>query len=325
MILTADLHLTADPADEYRWNLFSELDEYLRRDKHLFILGDLTDRRDRHPSLLVNRLVDTLTGIIKHYGAEIVICMGNHDRPLYDAKLPYWHFLSEVPGLHFVAEPRVMPQWQSLVLLPYTDDPDTDWRDIDFSLYRAAFCHMPMKQLEHHSALVAELPELIYSGDEHRPVTVEGVTYVGAPHPKNFGDDYPCRVLSLSDRDFSIQEEIRLRPPNKHMLDISSAEELVTVRVNRGDAAKVRLVMPADRIGEWGQEQARIADWARRSGVSLASVEPVVEVPLTAEEAPAGLTYPLDGLFAFADAQGMDPELLRVGVELVEQAKGVTR
>ncbi len=83
MILTADLHLTDQPEDEYRcaslmryWNApgIFKMETYLS-------WGDLADRKDRHAARLLNRMREQFKRLSSH-GMVTHIIMGNHDVPM---------------------------------------------------------------------------------------------------------------------------------------------------------------------------------------------------------------------------------------------------
>lgn len=329
MILTADTHFTSNSADEYRWDLFNELSRLLDRDrdKHLYILGDLTDRRDRHPSDLVNQLIDRFRNLTAR-GAHVTILMGNHDRPLY-AEKPYWSFLSDVPNLSFIRTPTARGK---LLLLPWCKDPVTEWADITMELYHCAFCHQTfdgshmggnrVHEGNLHVSDVFPANLTIYSGDVHIPQSLGRLHYVGAPHPIKFGDDYRCRVLVV-DGQFNLHEDITLHPPAKRNIAIASVDDLRDVMTNRGDAAKVRITIPMERMNEWEHERNAIAQWGKERGVTISGIEPTVELA-TRSGAPAeDFSDPFDLLAAFAAAEGIDDSVLLSGFELMEEAKGM--
>jgi len=328
MILTADTHFTSNDADSYRWMLFDELARLLKhdRDKHIYILGDLTDRRDRHPSDLVNQLIDRFRNLTAQ-GAKVTILMGNHDRPLY-AEKPYWAFLSDVPNLSFIRTPTAQGR---LLLLPWCKDPSAEWSDITMELYQAAFCHQTFDGAHMGGNRIFDgglnadrlFPAgcRIFSGDVHVPQKLGRVTYVGSPHPIKFGDIYRCRVLIL-DGQFNIHEDITLHPPGKPTITLRSVDELQNTVVHRGDSAKVRLILPMERMSEWAQDRAAIEAWGRERGVTIAGIEPTVEVGTRTADA-HGFTDPFEILAAFADAEGIVDEVLLTGFELMEEAKGV--
>lgn len=328
MILTADTHFTSSKADEYRWQLFDELSRLLKRDrdKHLYILGDLTDRRDRHPSDLVNQLIDRFRNLTAQ-GAQVTILMGNHDRPLY-AEKPYWSFLSDVPNLSFIRTPTARGK---LLLLPWCKDPKAEWADITMELYECVFCHqtfdgshMGGNRVYEGSLRVSDVfPRhlAIYSGDVHIPQSIGRLSYVGAPHPIKFGDDYRCRVLVL-DGQFNIFEDITLHPPAKRTITINSVNDLHDIVVHKGDAAKIRITIPMHRMNRWESDRNIIAQWARERGVTISGIEPTVEIAPRTNAESDDFSDPYELLTAFAASEGIDDEVLLVGFELMEEAKG---
>ena len=104
MLVTADWHLTDAPQDNYRWLAFDHIRalcaEHQIRD--VCIMGDLTDRKDRHSAELVNRMIAELRKCVEE-GLSLAILMGNHDKPLKGT--PYWEFLTSAFGdqVRFIA------------------------------------------------------------------------------------------------------------------------------------------------------------------------------------------------------------------------------
>lgn len=336
MLLTADLHLTDAPADEYRWDVFRALTEAAVRlgENHIGILGDITDRKDRHSAALVNRLVGELLAlreVIGTYGV-IDIIMGNHDEPLRGA--PFWSFLHQLPGIRFHTEPTVVEDGR-LLLLPYSPNPVEAWEGLDLTAYKAVFIHQLVtgvvvdgKELTADKHPLPPLPPKarIYAGDIHAHQKVGPVQYIGAPHPVKFGDDYPCRLLVLDDETYRITNEIKLDPMRKHMLDVGSMEELngklLLDRwpIKQGDQARIRYTLPLADIGKWARIKDDIAAWAREHEVVLFSLEAVVEA---GERAPAGaaapnpFTAPGAVYDAFCAHEQLDAELVMVGREIL--------
>lgn len=333
LLLTADWHLTDNPADEYRWRVFDECRRILAtlpNDTELFILGDLCDRKDRHSAKLVNRLVAELGRLIAG-GTYITILMGNHDMPLNGP--PFWQFLDScfvgangASAVAFVTEPLALAD---LLLLPYTHDPRKMWTTHDFSKYSAIFMHQTVTGVvENGFTLENEnMPELpanltIYSGDIHTPQVVGNVTYVSAPHPVKFGDDYDCRMLLLDDA-YKIVKQYDLAPMRKRMIDIQSVADLDKEATNPGDQVCVRLALSLDQVERWPIEEEVITRWAEARQVILTACEASVtatEVPL--EGAPADFDLePAQVLALFADAENMADSLRAAGLALLEELK----
>ena len=74
MLLISDLHFTDKVQDEYRWDVFDFVRDYYNKteDKNLIILGDLTDSKDHHSSILVNQIVYMIRQMVE-IGMEVYI------------------------------------------------------------------------------------------------------------------------------------------------------------------------------------------------------------------------------------------------------------
>ena len=83
-LLTADLHLTDNDTEFYRWDIFGVLEEEAVKNNVAIIgiLGDAFDRKDRHTAKLVNKLIAALLNLRSKTQAMIVLLAGNHDAPL---------------------------------------------------------------------------------------------------------------------------------------------------------------------------------------------------------------------------------------------------
>jgi hypothetical protein len=327
MLLTADTHYTDLPQDEYRWLVFEEIERYFTehdKDDELYILGDLTDRRDRHSADLVNRLIAELRRITA-MGVHIRILRGNHDTPLRGKA--YWEWLRAIPKIDYIDKPTALGD---LLLLPSSANPLKDWDGIPFSRYRALFMHQTVNGAylgNGVKANISNLPMLprslkIYSGDLHVPHMIRNVVYVGAPHPKNFGDDHECRMLALDDG-YDIAQSIKLRPPQKLVIEIANLTELRDISARKGDQARIRFRIDPGRLEQWPADREELAAWAASKGLTIASLEGSVEtIPSHKMESDAKLSAkPKDVLHAFADAEGLDDDLRDAGLELLEEVE----
>lgn len=329
MLLTADWHLTDRLEDLYRWDVFKTLRDIIARtnDHNLYILGDITDRKDRHSAALVNRLVEEIAKIDAH----ITILMGNHDMPLRG--MPFWAFLSRIhKDVQFIDAPTTIDAHGSddLLLLPYSPDPQRDWAKIDFKHPSCCFMHQTVsgvvtdsgRTLTNDKMIIFPRGLKVYSGDIHTPQVVGRVTYVGAPHPVNFGDTYPCRVLRL-DRAFDIKEVITLNTTQKHVIKISSVADLLDWKINAGDYVKIRVDMNVNRLEQWPADQEEIARWATANGVIVSSTEVLVEDSrATMVEKNLPLNDPETIIRAFALAENLDGPMLDAGLAIMHKEKG---
>ena len=280
--------------------------------------GDLCDKKDKHSSDLVNRVVGEITRIAAR--APVYILKGNHDQPLTGPA--YWQFLNEIENVHFIDEPVVAC---NCLFLPHSRNPAKEWPPHFFKMqYKAILMHQTVKGARDGATTLEgePLPPMpdyvpIYSGDIHVQQKIGNVNYIGAPHPVRYGDSYPCRILLLRDDDLTISKEIKLNPIQKTIVDITSVDDLKKLRLRKADQIRVRFSMPAANLSEWPKIEQALEKWANKQGVEMASIEPVLVMGPTAK------SYnqwgkPEEVLRMFAAAEGIEGDLLNVGLELLE-------
>lgn len=332
MILSADWHLTDAPDDAYRWNVFNELHDVLQLTgpTDVFILGDLTDKKDRHSAKLTNMLVDAFVDL--HPNAlSVNILMGNHDKALHG--IPYWNLLNNVqrdPGpICFVWDGTFHWCEGGAVLLPFTDDPQTAWVNIEFNRCKAAFMHQPVKGAigENGQALRQGSPMPIfprgiklYSGDIHTPQSVGRINYVGAPHPIKFGDSYTCRMLELNDSDYSVKHIHMMSPAAKELIEISSLDDLADVALRPGDQVKIRMRLDPAHMDTWPETEAAVAAWASAAGVRLSSTEALMQPVAGPGDTLDGDLAPHAMLDAFCANQDIAGRRADIGHDLLRAA-----
>lgn len=255
VLMTTDTHFTDRPQDEYRWGIFETLVDLAKKHKckSVFILGDLTDKRDNHSSVLVNKLVGNLDSLFEDADlASIYILGGNHDKPF--AGPPYCSFLEELKAkVKYISKPS-----QSEVgwwLLPYVKD-TSDWHiNLELLTVKGILMHQAVEgviggnghqiEADCHVAFPKGVP--IFSGHIHKPQVCQGVTYVGAPYHVTFGDSFDPRVI-IFDSDTGKHESIDLEKAgypvtHKWVLPFSSVTELpgkIIARVGKHDQVKLR-------------------------------------------------------------------------------------
>jgi hypothetical protein len=320
-LLVTDLHLDDHPDNEYRWQIWEHILQAVIQHciETVFILGDWVDRKDRFTARFINRLVDTVRGITGR--ARLVVLRGNHDTAMTPPN--YFDFMAShtIEGFEYVTSPR--PFFSHLMLLPFTHHPKVAWADLRLADYKAAFMHATVTGAVVENGIVMEnknfpiLPRAVkfYSGDVHVPQQVRNVTYVGAPHPIKFGDSFPCRMLVLND-DYAVVLELPLTPPRKIMADIRDVADLATLSARHGDQIKIRFNCPPSQIEHWGETEQQIIQWANEHGVTVAGTEIIVGArtpdSLDLEQTPEAI------LKGFGEREGLTPELLQVGLDLLE-------
>jgi DNA repair exonuclease SbcCD nuclease subunit len=259
-LLIADLHLTDLSKDEYRWGIFSWLKDQIEEYEiqRLIILGDLTDKKDKHSSKLVNRLVKNFQSL-STYVKEIIVLKGNHD--YVDEDCPFFEFLDASVNIRFVTKPVRI--WDSLYL-PHTRNPKEDWTEflkkegpgtnyifmhqtVSGSIFANGY-KFETDKAEEYNKMLGTQKALVYSGDVHVPQEIGDITYVGSPYSINYGDHWAGRGILLDD----IGREITLETdpfcdtfPVKLSIDIKTIDDLNKFIKDglpqKGDKAKVRI------------------------------------------------------------------------------------
>ena len=358
-LLFSDCHLTVKPMDEHRWSLFDMLREVAIKEKidYFIGLGDLTESKDCHPGVLVNRLVNGLTSLTDI--APLILLQGNHDGT--DQHAAYWSFLENIERIHYVDEPTWWDgsvSWYNFpsssskfLFLPHTRDPLNDWKDTDFT-GKIVLAHVTIHQAMSESGYLMESPVGVevfekalrtYSGDIHRPQNfmLHRFTYVGCPYNIRFGDEGSNRVMILevlSDevRDYSIY----LPYPRKLMFDtdgIKDFEEQIkrTQTLLAGEAtylkiprirpqAKVRLHITKENIGEWRVIQDGISSICKDYDIELSAKEMIRDYKQGEEqEKLAKSTGQQLSFDSYCDGQKITSELKEAGWSIVSEVFGV--
>src|SRR5882724_7118261 len=97
-LLTSDLHLSDKPRDAYRFGLFPWLAKQQKAHNvdAIFILGDLTENKDRHSAKLVNQTIESLLTL----RPPVYILRGNHDG--IDPGSPFFKFVNSIEGIKLI-------------------------------------------------------------------------------------------------------------------------------------------------------------------------------------------------------------------------------
>lgn len=340
MLLTADLHLTDNPEEDYRWAVFGELKKafFERGPCDIFILGDLGDRKDRHSAAFVNRLVRELVALRDFMWAalakpspEVHIIMGNHDAPLKGT--PFWSFFEHIEGIHFYTEPAEVGE---ILLLPFAPNPAEAWADLDLGAYRCIMLHQPLEGARGANgralAKGSPVPEFpkgvkVYAGDIHGPQKIGAVEYIGSPHPVAFDEAHAFRLVHLDKRYRAT--DIPLQPMRRHIIridyeDTNTFDPLPALAQTKvGDQIKVEVSLPLARIGEWPHIKAQLEALFEQKSLWVFSLKPVVQ-PGEAESGPeaaaSGGEAPDEVLEAFAGQEGIEGRTLKMGRRLLAAA-----
>jgi len=285
LLVTGDLHLTDDPANEYRHSFMRELWSIAkqRQPDGIVILGDLTQEKDRHSASLVNRVVDHIDALASV--APVVILEGNHDYA--DEGSPFFAFLSRIPDCTWVGAitdgADIGKQFKSCLFLPHTRRYKEDWKDVDFEAFEICFAHQTFtgasigfgRQLEGVPLEYIPARASVVSGDIHVPQSLGPVIYAGAPYTINFGDEYTPRLLSIDLPNGRVRSIGVGTFPQKRLVVVGGIEELPTAGFNERDIVKVRIRV--DDMGTWHSTKKAIEEWGQEHGLTIQRKEPILE------------------------------------------------
>lgn len=337
ILLLADLHLTANPRDAYRWRLFSWLMTTVPKHsiKNIIILGDLTESKNYHGAHLVNRIVDELCKLHDETGVVFLIVPGNHDS--IDPECPYFRFLGKFNFINYIPTPFLAPlAGRKVLFLPHTKTPEAWPTDL---LYEAEviFMHQTVSGAKSETgislegmaatALAGAKRAKIWSGDVHVPQKIGAVEYVGAPYPVRFGDAFKPRAVLLTD---SLKKATDLETPHFARRTVAllpgRIQQLADEGLKKGDQVKVRIQMTRSQYVDWEKEKRSVIETCTKLGVELCGLEVVkvdeaVKAPKRGSAAPAALS-PVQVLSAWAEKQKLDKGLIEAGQKILLSIAG---
>lgn len=324
-LLTADLHLSDRPRDDYRFGLFPWLAR--QQQKHAttatFILGDLTDKKDNHSAALVNRITSELLQL----KPPIYILKGNHDYVRIDN--PFFEFLNYVDGIEFISEPAFIKSL-GVAFLPHQPDqasfdracgviPAKPTAIMLHECVEGAIAETGSRLTGISTSLVAaKSPRLCVAGDIHKPQVVNCVTYVGAPYHVRFGDDFEPRVLLVKN---GHEQDLSYPCLRKWSLRIHDADQISNdEKLSKGDHVKVVIEMTKEEVTEWGAHKQRALDACRERGLEVFGVTLEVLASATKDQPklePSKTRRPEDIVTAFSKAEGLAANIRNAGLEIL--------
>lgn len=324
-LFTSDWHLRTEPQHEYRWTMFPWLARQAENRKidAVFILGDIADKKDKHPNQFINRLVDELRRL--SLVTSVFLLMGNHDFEKPDAPLLRFLNTPSEPSLRYFREPtRVKVGGTSFHLIPHMKLKEGFWKEIekassaDFVLMHQTFSGSVAENGQKMIGLSpVGLPEgpVYISGDIHVPQKIGDVIYCGSPHPVRFGDSFKPRVLFWDENTMKSLPRTTIKKP---VIVIESEEDLAKTELSDGDQVRVVLKLDRAQFGSWEAQRKSIQKAAEKAGWTLAGLELVERGALQRPRKLTGATSrPTDLLRAFCKAHSIAPELESVGLSLL--------
>ena len=325
-IITSDLHLTANPRDAYRWELFPWLVNNCKqyRVNTLLILGDLTDAKDFHSSTLVNHICNDLD-LVSEVVDEIIILMGNHDY-LKNGEA-FFQFLNHHPKIKFIT--KIAEDRDGTLYLPHSKEPTKDWSHLDLMSYDTIFMHQTVdgsvsengQKMSSSLSYTFNTEADIYSGDIHVPQVIGDVEYVGSPYPVRFGDTFEARCILLNNDGPS---NLHFQTIKRAMLDIENADQLYNSGLTKGDQAKIRITLTTLNNHIWHKVRREIEDTAKEMGVEIVSLElkPIKQRKQLYGGRQEGRTLTNEQrVTSYVEEQDLGADLLDAGLDVIEGKK----
>ena len=336
-LLISDLHLTDKPRNSYRWKLFAWLKTTLPKHnvKMLWILGDLTEEKDRHSAQLVNKVVEELLTLYRQCGLHsIYILRGNHDG--IDENCSYFKFLGKYPCIQFIETPYAASfSDREVLMLPHTTTPADAWKNVEFHLADYVFMHATVKGAISESgqqldgippALLATARRAkIYSGDIHVPQIVKSgrveVEYIGAPYPVRFGDKFEPRAVLIEN--FRTAKSLPIPSIQRLTLTVTPAKPDIPLKTLReGDQVKIRIRLTQSEYGDWAQLKRKVVATCAEAKVELCGLElEKVEnrIKLRTVATPTNVKTSEQVLTAFCSNNKLSKEVSSAGVKLLAE------
>ena len=325
-LLWTDSHFSDNPLEEYRWKVFEYLlSTTLKYDvTEIINLGDAVDRKDKHSSVLVNRLIDEFSFLQVNSKAEIKILRGNHDTPINGP--PFWKFLDKL-GIRYITKPEL---YKNVWLLPFSSNPKEEWKELNFGSSLCILMHQTGqgatieggRELISHDLPIFPREIPIMSGDVHRPQFANGINYLGSCHPVRFSETWLNRMLVVKDDDFAHPIEIPLNYIKRAILDIKNSSELEKLAFSSGDQVRVRYALSSKELSCWPEEQKKIKKWADDKGILIASTEAIlvgegIQASTTEEIQQLETMRPDEVVKKFSEDEKLDPNVVEMGIQLI--------
>ena len=278
LLLVADLHLTDKIEDNYRWRIFSFIKKLYDKNKVdiIIILGDLTEEKDNHSSILTNKIYNEIQEL-----DWCIILKGNHD--YINEKEPFFRFLGEGDKnnkINYISKINNY-DYEDFLFLPHSQNPVEEWKDIDLNKYKYIFMHQPiigsigMSGFDMKKGLPSNYFKnykgKVYSGDIHKR---QGV-YVGSPYPINFGDSNDGGVTIL-DTKSGKEEFISFISIKKLSIDLNFYDSYLRLQdfnLKENDQIKIRVHLEQQDIFNYENIKKKLQNYCKEKKILLKSIE----------------------------------------------------
>lgn len=325
-IILADTHLTDNPLEEYRWGIFDFLEDLKEQYaiEDIFLLGDITEKKDNHSAKLVNRVVENLNSLADKINL-LYILRGNHDG--IDPEWPFFKFLNSNQNISYCAEPTYSTI--NYLFLPHSKDPVNEWQDILKKYIKDTdiiFMHQTVKGAKSSNGFALDgldsdifksFKGLIFSGDIHTPQEIGNVVYVGSPFPVYFGDSFTGNIILLDGKKC---ERVEYPTIKRSMLELNWTETIdLDFKVNPKDQFKIKILVNRSDSGSFDSYKKEIKDYIESHGGIIVSIELKLaeEKNRIAKKRKFINTDPLTVFNRYVKAEGLDEYYHNKGKEFI--------
>lgn len=283
--------------------------------KGIIAVGDIFDSRTTLDLPVLDQVCRAVHRAAEHK-LEVHIVAGNHDSYL---RSPLINSLQVFKGMAMLWDKAGTDG--ELGFLPWTEDTD-EFKKNARGLARLGakflFAHVLCQGAVHAAAggiAVADLsPELyagVYLGDVHEPIELtKKVRYIGSPMQLDYGDaggKRGCRILDTKTGKDTWHENTW--SPRFHILTTPAVEG-----VKQGDFVRIK-TDDAEIAAMTRAKLTKLTQWVETTYVESTDTKPRVDVRSSQEHREI-----LERYCAFKGIE--DAELIEVGLELLEKAKG---
>ncbi len=332
---TSDIHLDGSPKNSYRFDILPWLEStaLAKRVDFVGINGDLTEAKDKHPSTLVNKIVEFFAKSKNQW----VINIGNHD--FYDPEFPFFGFMRNFENVRVIRKPAsaklpVAADYTQTLILPSSKEWETLWPPFfeGGKSYPYIFVHATFDKTKTETGfkLSGVPPKFfprkqygrIFAGDIHMPgEVIDRIDYIGSPHRVYFGDQFTPRVLWISKREI---QDLEPGMCSRHTIIVRKINDLTRFdEIRPADQVKIRVRLRRSDFPEWSRIRKELATEAGKLGWDVHGIELmelITRQKLTDEPSSntdVKILTPKERLVAFAESRNLSEAEIKFGLDLL--------
>jgi len=331
-LITADWHLDENPINEYRWKFLSWLSDYVDNNniERIVFLGDLTERKDRHSSKLVNKIFDYFVELTKK--CYIVFVKGNHD---FSTEIPFFSFIGRLNNVmfvnNFVNRNGFKSGLEELFIGYMNEQGWEENKDVIMNLVKnpektIVFTHQHLKGLFINNADTGGDIDLkffknfkyVFSGHIHQNMEIENFIYVGSPYQVDFGDENNGFIYIL---DGDNLEKIKYETISKLSIVLNDVSEVENYKIKKDDLVKVKLYTNRTDLSKINELRKEIKSHIDKNGGKLVSFDFVSDnKPIQIETIKNETDEEI--ITKFCKNNNLSDEFLRIAFDMLNEYRG---